>query len=687
MQKETPYQIYDGKLGVKIKFLISDIDRRHPNSLCLLKYNTLYVRLKNKNNCWSELRRASYGCDALILFSSLDRATKDTITMAFGKPDEEIKKSFFAEQYIADQEAFNFFMKYRYGDNNSKRLDLKYVQLYTANASVMNTVILVKQNRKAYLKSKNVTSVDIWQSLSNDVNCFHEVEHNLPSQKDALRFKVNKYIKNGYTSVISGKHQTKNAIKRTSKLDKLIISLYCLPNKPYIEDTHQMYVDFINGKIEVANIETGELFNAKDFYKNGSPVEISLGTVWNIINAPQNALIIKKKRNGAYDFNHKNRPHVNRTAPNYSMSRISLDDRDIMHTKLMDGSKVMAYYAFDDLSTAMIGIAHSKSKNHELYLDCIKNMLQFTSSKGLGMPLELEVEQHLVSDFKEGLMKAGNLFPFVRWCNATNSQEKYAENLIRNKKYGVEKRNNQNVGRHYSRLDSNRTTLQKIFDEKNDTYKEAKATYEQIVTNELQEQLDYNNELHPNQKLFPGKTRMDVFLENINPNLPKFDKSYLAKYIGHHAETSIRRSQYVTVQYQKFQLESPAVLQLLAPNNYNVDAYYMHDHLGKINEVFIYQKERFICKCEPVPTFNRANAEWTDADKLGYQSATKYISEFDSMVKNSSSNMLEKITIIKTNTEYLEDLVPEIVEQNKNKEYELELAEVQSQRNRAINDL
>jgi hypothetical protein len=685
MDKETPYEYYDGKLGIKLKFLMSDRNK-HEDSLCLGKYKFWYDRMKSNTRTETELRRACFGQDALVLFNSLDRETKDAITIKFGNPKEEAKKSWFAKQYIADHKAFDFYLAHTYGEDN-KKLDLKYVEQYTYNASVLNTVLTAKTNRKDYIRAQGAVNIDIWQSLSNDVNAFREVTHNLPTTKDSLRRKVTQYQKEGYFSLISGKLITQNAIKRTSKIESLVVSLHCIPNKPYVETTHEMYHEFLAGNLEVANIKTGELYDRTKFLKSGQPVELSVGTIWNIINAPHNNLIIKKQRNGAYDFNHKQRPHVNRTAPQFSMSKISLDDRDIMHTKCLDGSKVMAYYAYDDMSTALIGIAHSKSKNHQLYIDCLKNMFQFTSSKAIGIPMQLEVEQHLVSDFKDGLMMAGNVFPFVRWCNATNSQEKYAERLIGAKKYGVEKSNNQNVGRHYSRLDSNRTTLQKIFDEQNDNYKEAKASYEQIVANELQEQIQYNNELHPNQELYTGKTRLQVFLENINPNLPKFDKSYLAKYIGSHTETSIRRSQYVTVQYQKYQLESANVLRLLAPNNYNVDAYYMTDNHGKINEVFLYQKERFICKCEPVPTFNRANAEWTDADKQGYENATKYISQFDKIVRLNTANSLEKVTVFRANNNYI-DVTPEVVEQIQPHEaFELEYVNIQSERNRAINDL
>ena len=205
----------------------------------------------------------------------------------------------------------------------------------------------------------------------------------------------------------------------------------------------------------------------------------------------------------------------------------------------------------------------------------------------------------------------------------------------------------------------------------------------------MQEQISYNNELHANQTKFKGKTRLEVFLENVNPDLPKFDKGHLVKYIGDRRETSIRRSQYVTVQYEKYQLSSPEVLRKLAPNNYNVDAYYLPNAENEIKEVFIYQNGQFISECKPVPTFNRANSEWTDADKEGYTEATKYISQFDAMVKKDTAETLQKVSIIRTNKNYI-DVTPEVIpqiESEQEEEFEYEYVDVQLERNRAINDL
>jgi len=177
-----------------------------------MNYNALYKRMISKTCTETQLRRASLNYDALVLHSSLSQDWKDSLTIKFGNPKTEIKRSFFASHYEADRKAFDFFAAYTYGEDNRK-LDLKLVETYTYNASVLNAVINCKTNRKAYVKALGATQIDIWQSLTNDVNCFREVEHALPTTSRGLRIRYNEYLKYSYISLISGRLQNQNASK------------------------------------------------------------------------------------------------------------------------------------------------------------------------------------------------------------------------------------------------------------------------------------------------------------------------------------------------------------------------------------------------------------------------------------------------------------------------------------------
>lgn len=226
---ENPYEYYGNKLGVKIGFLIFDRNA-HAESLRLMNYNALYKRMISKTCTESQLRRASLNYDALVLHSSLSQDWKDSLTLKFGKPKEVVKASFFASHYESDRKAWDFYNAYTYGEDNRK-LDLKLIETYIYNASVLNAVINCKTNRKAYIKALGTTQIDIWQSLTNDVNCFREVEHNLPTTSRGLRIRYNEYVKHGYVSLISGRLQNQNASKvKDDDQMALLDALISLPN-------------------------------------------------------------------------------------------------------------------------------------------------------------------------------------------------------------------------------------------------------------------------------------------------------------------------------------------------------------------------------------------------------------------------------------------------------------------------
>lgn len=208
---EIPFEHYNNKLGVKIKFLIFD-RKPHPESLGVISYKALNGRIISKTCTETQLRRASLNYDALVLFSSLSQEWRDRLTVKFGSPKTEIKRSWFAEHYEADRKAFDFYAGYTYGEDNRK-LDLDLIETYTYNASVLNTVIKIKANRKAYAKALGTTKIDIWQSLTNDVNAFRDVAHKLPSTSRGLRIRLTDYQKYGYVGLISGRLQNQNAAK------------------------------------------------------------------------------------------------------------------------------------------------------------------------------------------------------------------------------------------------------------------------------------------------------------------------------------------------------------------------------------------------------------------------------------------------------------------------------------------
>lgn len=153
------------------------------------------------------------------------------------------------------------------------------IDKYTINASILNAVLQVKSNRKAYAKAIGIIGqFDIWDSLCRDVNAYNEVDHDLPTNKDALRRKVNKYQKEGYMSLISGKLLTKNAsiVKNDSQkalLEELLSQQNNLNNEQVARNynivANQLNWKKIDGSIVARKRKKIELFT-KSFTRGTS---------------------------------------------------------------------------------------------------------------------------------------------------------------------------------------------------------------------------------------------------------------------------------------------------------------------------------------------------------------------------------------------------------------------------------
>lgn len=580
---------------------------------------------------------------ALLAFHLLRPDLKAAVIAKYGDPEKLAKRGGLVGLYVEDVKASEFFSRYILPDG--KKLAPAKVCEYTANASMLGTIARLIGNRKLLRQVAGDSTRGIWDDISQEVNDLQpEYGYKLPENPRRLRLKVNAFISGGYEILINGGFGNKNRRKMNDQLERLILSLYCLPTKPYVTEVLNMYLQFLAGEIDVVALETGEVFDRSNFYmEDGTPIVISDSTVWAYINMPKNRIIVDKYRNDQKYYKDFVRPHHWRKAPEYSFSKISMDDRDLPR-KMANGERVKAYYAYDVCSGAIIGRSYSRSKDKELFIDCIRNMFRFLDRNGYGIPLEVEVEHHLVNKFKNDLMKAGTVFPLVRWCCPGNSQEKYAETLNRVKKYGYEKRYQQGIGRFYAKLEANRPPQEKIFDESNNHYKEKTFTFDQLVADDLYIIEKYNNDLHPNQKKYPGMTRLDVLDKFRNPGMAKYDASFLAQFIGKQVKTSIKQNSTATVQYAEYQLPSPQLISRLEPNNYEVTAFYMPVEPGEdITEVHIYQNGKFICTCQKLAGYSSAKCEWTDKDEQAYDQQAAYVSEFDRMSKEKRTTRVRII--------------------------------------------
>lgn len=241
MQKESPYEIHNGKLGVKIKYLQNDRNP-HPESLNLISYKALNDRMKKKSCNEEQLRKPAIGKCSLIAWDSISKHWQSCLTIKFGEPQKEVKKTWFAQSYVFDSAAYDFFRRFRFGAEQ-RALTIDLIDEYTINASVLNTIKYIKENRQQFrISLGKKTSVDIWKIITGEVNDFRgEVNHTLPPSQEALRKKFAKYEKEGYRSVVSLKLGTSNARKITPEIGDWLLANYCLFNKTGVPSLLRMY--------------------------------------------------------------------------------------------------------------------------------------------------------------------------------------------------------------------------------------------------------------------------------------------------------------------------------------------------------------------------------------------------------------------------------------------------------------
>lgn len=621
----------------------------HENRLCISARELVDGGIVSQSNYqnWVNRKRidvvrrggGASGHYALVAVESLPRDYRAKVQTLYPDGDLTHLKGWVCSNYETDQAAVAFFHS-----REQAGLDLppEKIKEYVVNASVLNCCIRLYE--RAATAQKLFGGKYNWEQMAKAIEALREeYGHTLPASTLRFRKKVNEYKREGYACLISGKFGNQSARRVTQKVERLVLSIAVQENQPYNKSVWEQYIMFITGELDVWSYITGELYNPDDFVeKDGSPLYLSESTINNILNKPNNKMLIEQRLRSRTTFMHEQMPHVHRHSGNFSLSQISMDDVDLK--RRMPGNKyVHVYRAWDVVSQCIIGVAYSRGKDQSLVVDCFRDMFRLCAKQGWGMPAGLEVENHLMTQYRDGFLQAGVAFSWIRYCAPQNSQEKYAEPMNGAFQKFLHDRH-EGQGRFYGK-GKNRIDQKKVSDDWNHTYEDKKYyEWDELLADDRVDVYDWNHLLHPNQKKYPGMTRWDVLCECLNPSLQPLDQMTLARYIGERVETSIRRNSTVRVAYEDWWLSDTSVLERLKPNDYKVTAYYMPDGEGKPTEVHIFQGDKYIDTVEKVETFNRVMAEQTDDDVAKFIEQQKKISKFSKYVRDHA---IEQVGVMK----------------------------------------
>jgi hypothetical protein len=632
MRKESPYEYFEGKLGVQGRFLISNRNA-HSDSLRLITFQGLNARIQR--GATTQLRPGrGFESPMLISFESLPLKWQELIANAFGEVQRPTQQTLFEKHYIRDMEAFSFFSFHKFRDHVG--LDRAKVDEYTINASVLNTIDKVYDMRRKLRKELRGDVQDIWSTITTESNRFKEtVGHTLPENERRLREKFNAYKKNGYAELIHRGHRQANALKVDDFHVKLLNNMFSgLEHKPTYAEVARTYEGFLSGYVEVINEATGETYDPKDFKS------LSVATVWGHLSKWENKIGNYLSRSGNRQiWQQLFKPYHRLDRQEKAGAIVSVDDRQPPFVYNDKGNRVWFYCGADVGSGALTSWVYGVSKEGiiaEFYRQMVRNYYMW----GLRLPYELECESNLNSSYRDTLLLDGNMFERVR-IEANNARGKYIEGLWRQHRYGLEKQDLGWIARPFALSEANQSRA----DEK----KRIIIPYDEIVERSLYHIQQWNNMEHPK---FKGMSRWDVFLSMQHPGLKPINYHGILPYIGFTEKSSVRAGM-INFRREKFLLGMDGVIcagdklinLMRQVEGRDITIRYIDTNHGEILKAYIYMDDRFICEAIPQPGYHRAKIDQDEHDLINRELMSKYVTTIESFA-NRHKKGLDKLTIV-----------------------------------------
>lgn len=600
--------------------------------------------------------RAGKGRDnhALVDLEYLPSDFKKAIYAKFPNPKKIAETNAFSDFIKEDIEAVSFFTAL----SKTKGLTAKHITRHSNEAAILNGF---KTKFEGILKhsSKGASTRGFWKKAVGVLDGLQQQwPHKLPKSENRLREKYERYIKYGYSSLLKG-WDNQHARVVNEEIEQLLNSIYCQYFKPNSTQVLKDYLAFLAGHKDIVNSRTGEIYDRANY----EPVSES--TVYNYLSKWENQVVTHSRRsNNRIQFGQRHRAYASTTV-DFAGSILSLDDRDLPW-KLHNGKRAIAYIAADVASECFIGWAFTKpaqreddavyGKNLRLIKMMFQNLFQQLDFYGLNMPAEVEVENHLMSSLKETTLKEGNLFRYVRFAAAENPQEKHIERFFRRLRYEFDKKQNGGKGwqpRPWARDEANQNRME---DSEKYTY-----SFEEICQMATDSMMQWNAALHPNQKKYPGKSRMDVWMGCQHKDLLPIEWRNVARWVGNRTETSVNRYE-LRCNNQLWRLPSPELANETGNNGRALDAWWIENKDGEVDRIYLYEKdsETFLCEALPKQVAHKAKIEQTHSDLNILGQNYRYNKGIEKHIKEGKE-VLQPVVLVAAKSEERNDHV-EIIE-------------------------
>lgn len=312
---------------------------------------------------------AQRGCrntPALYYLDSLPYKFRHEVYKRYPDLNAQVAAKPFIETIEPDGAAIKFFDLFKFDDGEG--LDPDKREEYSNNAAILNSFAAWLDTSNSERKKSSQSRCpkgEFWEAASSALDRIADTYPNsLPRNSRRLQDKFNLYIKDGYRSLISGKHRNANASKVDTEEKRSIINALCaIPNGFDNEFVARCYNDIA--------------------VKQGWD-KITAGTIAKHRN--ENSLLIDAVRHGSSHFSNTKAMQVARKRPSAAMLMWSLDgwDAELYYQKRSEKG-VITYtnrkvieVVIDPCCDFPIGYAIGDKEDSNLIIEALRNAANYT---------------------------------------------------------------------------------------------------------------------------------------------------------------------------------------------------------------------------------------------------------------------------------------------------------------------
>lgn len=347
------YEFYQNTLTIPASVLYGDLKvMSKPN----------YNWLCNSGKIVRVREGKGLGNYALIDFESLPERFKVEIIKKLGYPPKKQVQTQILKHYKTDYEAIDFFANYKIEENRT--LSPVHQEQYVADAQMLQALDIYMKEMKAFRKSRGGSITKIWDEAAKAVSEVKEqTGHKLPGTKLRLKEKLENFLKDGYSSLVSEKFNWQNAAKVIDKEQEVIL-----------RQLFRQYQNFDNEYIS-------KMYN-NIAHTLGFP-SLSASSMANY--KRKFGLTTQSFALGKKAFNEKYKMQVKRKAPEFPMAYWTLDGWtvELLYQDFKDGkttyhNRLVLEVVLDPCTKYPIGYAIGERESSELIKAALRNAIIHT---------------------------------------------------------------------------------------------------------------------------------------------------------------------------------------------------------------------------------------------------------------------------------------------------------------------